>query len=41
MSDRRCRIVIKNVEDNYEPIVLTATQSFREDALKIERLTVD
>lgn len=41
MTDRRCRIVIKNVEDNYEPIVLTATQSFREDALKIERLTVD
>lgn len=41
MSDRRCHIVIKNVEDNYEPIVLTATQSFREDTLKIERLTVD
>lgn len=41
LTDRKCRITITNVEDNYEPIVLIATQSFREDILKFERLTVD
>jgi hypothetical protein len=39
--DRKCIIRIANAEDTYEPIVLEAKQSYQEEIVSIEQLTIN